>query len=49
MSQLVLTPQEGESREYVIVSLANDQLILLFKDKYFKETEAIFEYTLVPE
>jgi hypothetical protein len=48
-SQLILTPRQGESREYIMVSLAKDQLILLFKDKYFKETESSFEYTLVPE
>lgn len=48
-SQLILTPNQGESREYVIVSIAKDKLILLFKDKYFKEVESSFEYTLVPE
>jgi len=48
-SQLILTPNQGESREYVIVSIAKDRLVLLFKDKYFKEVESSFEYTLVPE
>lgn len=48
-SRLLLTPSQGEDKEYIIVSLANDRLILLFKDKYFKETESSFEYTLVPE
>ncbi|WP_375577551.1 lipocalin family protein [Marivirga tractuosa] len=48
-SQLILTPNQGESREYIIVNLEENQLILLLKDEHFKETESTFEYTLVPD
>ncbi len=48
-SQLLLTNSQQESKQYIIVSIAADQLVLLFKDAFFKETEANFEYTLVPE
>jgi hypothetical protein len=48
-SQLLLTNNQQESKQYIIVSLVSDRLVLLFKDAFFKETEANFEYTLVPE
>lgn len=48
-SQLLLTNSQQESKQYIIVSIAVDELVLLFKDEFFKETEANFEYTLVPE
>jgi hypothetical protein len=48
-SQLLLTNSQQESKQYIIVSVAADQLVLLFKDEYSKESESTFEYTLVPE
>jgi hypothetical protein len=47
-TQLMLTTNQ-EGKQYIIISLAADELILLFKDEFFKESEANFEYTLVPE
>lgn len=48
-SQLVLISNVNEQKAYIIAEISQQQLILLFKDKFIKETEASYRFILIPE